>query len=68
MERFVLGMDRMAFLHVAFCFLHGAFFRPSRSGCPFDRLVSGIDRRVFKSDRLVLRIDRRVSQTDRLGL
>ena len=36
MERFVFFMDRIAVGHGPFCFLHGAFFRRSWSGCPFD--------------------------------
>ena len=52
MERFVLGMDRMAFLH-------GAFFRPPWSGCLFDSLVLEIHRLVSQSDRRVLLSKRR---------
>ena len=53
------------FLHGPFCFLHGAFFRPSWSGCPFDRRVSEIHRLILNSDRLELHINRLASGISR---
>ena len=53
MEHFDFFMYHTAFGHGAFRFLHGASFRRSWNLLSFDRLVSGIDRRVSPVNRLI---------------
>ena len=58
MERFVLGMDRMPFLH-------GAFSLRPWNGRPVNRLDLEMHRLDSRSDRLVFQIDRRLLPLDR---